>query len=169
MVLTHGTGMFMMMDFMPMLSLHLATHFGGIGAITLLAGDGTLVGVGDLAGAHLGDGDHHGAAQDGTDQAGIDQVGDHHGADRVGIDQDGDHHGAAQDGTDQAGVIIPITIIDVLLEVQILVQVVHLQVQMATVSLRAQMATEYLQEVQRAQALQALPLVAKAQAHLVEL
>ena len=89
--------MFMMMVFMLMHSLHLQIRFGGTGAITHLAGDGTPVGDGDLAGDHLGDGDLHGVGALAGVQVGTDRAGDHHGADQVGIDRAGDHHGVVDD------------------------------------------------------------------------
>ena len=97
--------MFMMMDFMPMLFLHLAIRFGRIGATTLLVGAGILAGDGDLVGDHLGDGGLLGAGA----HHGIDQVGGQAGDQDV-IDQVGDHHGVAT-GVDLG--IIPTTIIDV--------------------------------------------------------
>ena len=107
--------MFMMMVFMHTLSQHLAIHFGGTGAITHLAGDGTPVGDGDLAGDHLGDGDLHGVGDLlGTDRDGVALAG----VDQVGIDRVGDHHGVVED---LIGEITPIIIIDVLPVAQILV------------------------------------------------
>ena len=115
-----GTGMYMTMVYMHMLSQHLPIHCGGTGVIILLDGVGHhTTGVGMLVGDRHGAGAHHG----------VDRVGAHHGEDRVGdhrgVDQVGDHRGVDQQVQDHGEQILIIIIEDRIIETIIIVHLLE--------------------------------------------